>query len=762
MSDGGPIILRDPANVAAVAVTPSEQETRIVVHGFPGTPGAGGVTSVNGKPGPAVTLDAADVGADAAGAADTASAGAVAAHVAQADPHPQYAEKSSLGAVATTNNYADLNNLPDLSVYDDVQSFVSEAAFPATGSSGDIYIALDTNLMYRWNGSGYTQVSGKAPVWGQVTGTLADQSDLAGALAAKEPTITAGTASQYRRGDKTWASFAGAVLASALTGLSTATNMAITATDTVVVAFGKAQAQLAALISGKVDKAAGMGLSTNDFSDAEKSKVDSALQSVVAGTNVTVDATDPHNPVVSASGGTVTSVNNVAPDGAGNVALGDLANMDSTAITQPFGVDLGNDATLVFGPDGVLLINVARAAGAAQAVIKGPNNYTLLGTAGGGGPYLAGSPYVWLGNPSFGRGYIWCSFGYGGIPCAAVLPDPNQTTQVGFEVRRAQSAQTAHLQNWSDEAGNVLSYIDAAGNIITPNLGTASAKDINVANGVPSLGADAKILTTFLPASVLGQVSYEGGWDASAGSAPSATPTKGWYYIVTTAGSTSLGGITDWKVGDWAIYDGTQWDKVDNTDAVSSVAGLVGPISAASLQTALSLGSAAYTASSAYATAGQGSLASTALQPGAGLGAIDSAANTKLSGIAAGAEVNVQPDWTATTGDAEILNKPDLTGIAVNHQTGTAYTAVAADAGKEIWMDNAAANTLTIDPSVFSANVQILVRQYGAGQTTVVASGANVLKKYAATSKLAGQYARGCVAIQSATELFLNGELAAS
>jgi hypothetical protein len=44
----------------------------------------------------------------------------------------------------------------------------------------------------------------------------------------------------------------------------------------------------------------------------------------------------------------------------------------------------------------------------------------------------------------------------------------------------------------------------------------------------------------------------------------------------------------------------------------------------------------------------------------------------------------------------------------------------------------------------------------------VVASGANVLKKYAATSKLAGQYARGCVAIQSTTELFLNGELAAS
>lgn len=34
---------------------------------------------------------------------------------------------------------------------------------------------------------------------------------------------------------------------------------------------------------------------------------------------------------------------------------------------------------------------------------------------------------------------------------------------------------------------------------------------------------------------------------------------------------------------------------------------------------------------------------------------------TKLSGIAAGAEVNVNADWNATEGDAQILNKPDLT-----------------------------------------------------------------------------------------------------
>ena len=38
----------------------------------------------------------------------------------------------------------------------------------------------------------------------------------------------------------------------------------------------------------------------------------------------------------------------------------------------------------------------------------------------------------------------------------------------------------------------------------------------------------------------------------------------------------------------------------------------------------------------------------------------------KLDGIAAGAEVNVQPDWNATSGDALILNKPSLAKVATS------------------------------------------------------------------------------------------------
>lgn len=48
------------------------------------------------------------------------------------------------------------------SYVDDVLEFANLAAFPATGESGKIYVALDTNLTYRWGGSSYILISSGA------------------------------------------------------------------------------------------------------------------------------------------------------------------------------------------------------------------------------------------------------------------------------------------------------------------------------------------------------------------------------------------------------------------------------------------------------------------------------------------------------------------------------------------------------------------------------------------------------------------------
>lgn len=48
-------------------------------------------------------------------------------------------------------------NLP--SYVDDIEEYANLAAFPVTGESGKLYLALDTSLLYRWSGSVYAEVS---------------------------------------------------------------------------------------------------------------------------------------------------------------------------------------------------------------------------------------------------------------------------------------------------------------------------------------------------------------------------------------------------------------------------------------------------------------------------------------------------------------------------------------------------------------------------------------------------------------------------
>ena len=52
-------------------------------------------------------------------------------------------------------------------------------------------------------------------------------------------------------------------------------------------------------------------------------------------------------------------------------------------------------------------------------------------------------------------------------------------------------------------------------------------------------------------------------------------------------------------------------------------------------------------------------------------GALSAADKTKLDGIATGAEVNVNADWDASSGDAQILNKPDLSGYLTSETDGS-------------------------------------------------------------------------------------------
>lgn len=101
-------------------------------------------------------------------------------------------------------------------------------------------------------------------------------------------------------------------------------------------------------------------------------------------------------------------------------------------------------------------------------------------------------------------------------------------------------------------------------------------------NGLATLDGSGQIPIGQLPASVQSGVNYKGTWDANANS-PALSNSGGGgdggdYYRVSVAGTTSIDGINDWQVGDWIIHNGTVWEKVDNTDQVSSVAGKTGAV----------------------------------------------------------------------------------------------------------------------------------------------------------------------------------------
>jgi hypothetical protein len=102
-----------------------------------------------------------------------------------------------------------------------------------------------------------------------------------------------------------------------------------------------------------------------------------------------------------------------------------------------------------------------------------------------------------------------------------------------------------------------------------------------LAGGLAELDGSGKIPYSQIPDSILGKVEYKGAWDAGANSPDLvlATPSQGDYYVVTNSGSTDLSGTDDWNIGDWAIFDGALWSKVENTDSVASVNGQTGTVS---------------------------------------------------------------------------------------------------------------------------------------------------------------------------------------
>lgn len=121
------------------------------------------------------------------------------------DSQVKRSEMGKAGGVATLDSGGKVpaSQLP--SFVDDVLEYAGKSAFPATGEAGKIYVALDTNLTWRWSGSAYVEIS-KSLALGETASTAyaGDKGRaLAEGLSATKATVSANTAARHSHTNKT-------------------------------------------------------------------------------------------------------------------------------------------------------------------------------------------------------------------------------------------------------------------------------------------------------------------------------------------------------------------------------------------------------------------------------------------------------------------------------------------------------------------------------------------------------------------------------
>jgi hypothetical protein len=190
-----------------------------------------------------------------------------------------------------------------------------------------------------------------------------------------------------------------------------------------------------------------------------------------------------------------------------------------------------------------------------------------------------------------------------------------------------------------------------------------------------------------------GGVNFQGSWNASTNTPTltSSVGTTGFFYIVSVAGSTNLNGVTDWEVGDWAIFGTSTWTKVDNTDKVSSVFGRVGSVVGVSTDY-----SAVGITNTAIGASNPSTVAATTISATSTISATGAVTGSNLSGTNTGDQTNI-------TGNA---------GTATALQTARAINGVN--------FDGTAAITVTAAGSTLSDTVTIA--KGGTGQITAQAA----------------------------------------
>jgi hypothetical protein len=162
----------------------------------------------------------------------------------------------------------------------------------------------------------------------------------------------------------------------------------------------------------------------------------------------------------------------------------------------------------------------------------------------------------------------------------------------------------------------------------------------------------------------IGALNFKGTWDANANSPvlTSSVGTKGDYYVVGTAGSTNLNGISNWGVGDLATFNGSVWQRVEGGADLNgvnlSVSG-TSTLSGLTASTALALNASKEIVSVTNTGTGDNVLATSPTLVTPILGTPQSGVVTNLTGTAS---ININGTVGATTPNTGAFTTASTTG----------------------------------------------------------------------------------------------------
>jgi len=302
------------------------------------------------------------------------------------------------------------------------------------------------------------------------------------------------------------------------------------------------------------------------------------------------------------------------------------------------------------------------------------------------------------------------------------------------------------LGTMSTQNSNNISVTGGTMNGVTISDYVATAQK-GVANGVATLDGAGTVPTSQLPAAVLGALNYQGTWNASTNipTLVSSVGTKGYYYVVSVAGSTNLNGVTDWQVGDWAVYNGSAWQKIDNTDSVTSVNGFTGAVvltttdvaegtnqyfTTARARTSVSAGTGiSYDSGTGVITNSSPSLGGDVVGPSSATDNAIARYDTTTGKLLQNSVVTIG-DTGATTGITTLSASTSLTtpivqasnsgGLSLKNSAGTTQISMGAGGG-----DNASINVST---NINGANAQIDISPTGTGHVHINPTGVNSIQ----------------------------------